>query len=189
MTEFFSLRAKARERRDREIAAVKEEYQRNLAQIAELEQRLLGRADPKRIRLSAAIERCIPRDEPFTITSILHALEAMDPSRVWRLASVGRHVRALRERGLVRRLKRATTQEAAQYVRSDGPAKVEPVPKDRTMRDYIAEVLTRPMTTAEVVMGVVAAGFKTTMRAGNLRDYVKRELRAAGFGETGGRWS
>ncbi|HEX5103335.1 MAG TPA: hypothetical protein VFV87_05970 [Pirellulaceae bacterium] len=186
--DFAALRAQARKRRDNELARVREEYQENLAKIADLEQRLLGRIDPKRMPLTAAVESVLPLGEPFTTTSVMRSLEALDATRVWRMASVMRHIRALRERGLVRRMKRASVHEPAQYIRTDGPAKVVPVPRDRSLRDWLEEIVTKPMRTAEVMQAVKESGFQTTMIAGHLRTYVKRSLREAGYREVAGKW-
>lgn len=186
MSEFSQLRTKARQRRDAEIAAARAEYRANLAQIAELEQRLLGRADPRQLKVSAAVERVIPRDEPFTATDVMHSLEALDPRRVWRLASVCRHITKLRELGLVRRVKKAKVNEPAAYVRCEGP--VEPAGRDKSLRQVIVETVSRPMRIAEVVMAVAEAGYNSTMKAEHLRTHVIRELKSAGFRLGGGKW-
>lgn len=186
--DFAALRAKARQRRDSELTRVREEYQENLAKIADIEQRLLGRVDPKRMPLSAAVEHVLPLGESFTATSVMRSLEALDATRIWRLASVVRHIRALRERGLVRRLKRANVHAPAEYMRTDGPAKVVPVPRDKTLHDWLREIVTKPMRTAEVLEAVKESGFQTTMIPAHLRTYAKRALKEAGFREVGGKW-
>jgi len=81
MNEFMALRAKARQRRDDEIAKAHQDYAESLAKIAELEQQLLGKPDPKALELSAAVERVIPRDEPFNCDNVMASLESLDPSR------------------------------------------------------------------------------------------------------------
>lgn len=88
MNEFAALRTRARQRRDKEIAHARDEYQANLAQIAELEQRLLGKADPRLMKLSAAVEHVISRDQPFTANDIMLSLEALDPMGMLLLSSV-----------------------------------------------------------------------------------------------------
>jgi hypothetical protein len=186
---FAALRTQARQRRDKEIAHARAEYQANLSQIAELEQRLLGRISPKQMKLSAAVEHVIPRDEPFTVPDLMHSLEGLDPSRVWRKTSVHRHVTQLRELGLVRRVKRAKVNEPASYVRCEGPGKPEPAIRDKTLRQVLVETVKRPMFIAEVVMAVQEAGYKTTMIPANLRTHVIRELKSAGFREVGGKWA
>lgn len=184
---FAALRTKAREQRDKALAHIRAEYQTNLLQIAELEQRLLGKIDPRRVKTSAAIERVIPRDEAFTVADVMAALESLDAGRVWPKASVHRHITKLREIGLVRRVKRAKVNEPAVYARTDGPVKVEA--EDRNLRQVILETVTRPMRIAEVVAAVLEAGHKTNMVPAHLRTHILRVLRQTGFRERGGKWA
>lgn len=186
MKEFFSLRAKARERRDREIAKAREDYEASLLRIAELEQRLLGKDDPRRVKLSAAVERVIPRELPFSVNDVMHSLEALDPSRVWKRASAARHIRQLCGLGLVRLVKRATVNDPAQYVRTNGKHETEGPYKP--LREVISEVVTRPMFIAEVVAAVTAAGYRSTMIAEHFRTHCIAQLRALGFKRDGGKW-
>lgn len=183
---FAELRAHARERRDKSIAQIRKEYEENLAQIADLEQRLSGRPLPDRLNLSAAIESVIPRAEPFSIPDILRALESLDPTRIWCRETVIRHITRLRRLKLVQRLQRHRAGEAAVYIW--GGEKVEPTLNDRTLKEVIAELITTPMRTAEVVQTVLQAGWKTTMIPGHFRTHVISRLRQAGFREKGGRW-
>ncbi len=183
---FSALRSRAREQRDKAIAHIREEYEANLRQISELEQRLLGKVDPKRVKTSAAIESVIPRDEPFTVKDILVSLETLDASRVWPMATVRRHIGALREMGLVRRVKRHKINEPAVYARTDGAVKTGA--EEKSLRQVILEVATRPMRTAEVCVAVVEAGHQSRMHPGHLRTTVIRQLRQLGFRERGGKW-
>lgn len=186
MSEFTALRMRARDRRDREISKARADYEVSLRQIAELEQRLLGKFDPTKMPLSAAVERVIPRDTPFSITDVMHALEALDPSRVWRMQTVRRQITFLRERGLLRRVAKHTVNQPASYVRCETPQQTV---ADKTLRQIVCDVVTRPMYIAEVVHAVLEAGYKTTMRRkDSFRTHVIRELRAAGFREQGGKW-
>lgn len=155
MQEFSALRAKARQRRDAEIAKAREDYEASLLRIAELEQRLLGKDDPRRIKLSAAVERVIPREREFTVNDVMQSLEALDPSRAWHRTSVARHVTKLREIGLVKRVKRATVNDPAAYVRSNGSQDAGEV-RERTLRQVIKDVVTRPMFIAEIVAAAQA---------------------------------
>src|SRR5438105_760429 len=117
MNEFTKLRERAREKRDKAIALARSEYAATLVQIATLEQDLLGKVSTRYKRISACIESVIPRDRPFNTTDIMTALEALDPGRVWRKRAVDSHIFRLRERGLVRRMRKAKGTEPAVYVR------------------------------------------------------------------------
>jgi len=184
---FAALRTQAREQRDKAIAHIRADYQTSLLQIAELEQRLLGKIDPRRVKTSAAIERVIPRDEPFTVADVMAALESLDAGRVWPKASVHRHITKLRHLGLVRRVRRHKVNEPAVYARTDGPVKVEA--EDKNLRQVILETVTRPMRTAEVVVALLEGGYKTSMIPGHFRTTVIRQLRQLGLKEKGGKWS
>src|SRR5262249_11585306 len=126
-------------------------------------------------------------DKPFTVASVLTALEALDSGRVWNVDCVRRHITELRERGLVARVERHTSTRGAVYARCDG--KPAGTINDKNLRSVLRELVTRPMRTAEIVMMVLEAGWKTTMIPEHFRTHVKSRLRAAGFREREGRWS
>jgi hypothetical protein len=118
---------------------------------------------------------------------VLLALEALDHGRVWRKASVARHITFLREKGLLRRVKRAKVNEPASYIRCEGPGDNEA--PDKTLRQVILETVTRPMRIVEVVLAVQEAGYRTTMNREHFRTHCIRELKAAGFRLDGGKWN
>ncbi len=186
--EFNALRARARAKRDKEIAAVRAEYEATLVQIATLEQDLLGKVTSRYRKISAAIESVIPSDRPFSTADIMAGLEALDPGRVWRKRAIDSHISRLRERGLVKRLKRATAREPAVYSRADLPVKVVPL-GDKTLQEVIRGVVTRPMTVTEVAVAVKESGYKSEMSNGNLRSHVRRLLVQGGFRQEGGKWT
>jgi hypothetical protein len=185
-TEFVALRARARDKRDKAIAEIRRDYEAALVQIAALEQDLLGKVSSRHKKISSAIESVIPSDRTFTTLDILTALEALDPRRVWRKRSIDYVLTALRRKGLIRRLKRATIHERASYVRAGAPA-AEPPLADMTLFQVIGQVLTRPMTTTEVVVAALEAGYQTTMEKRNLRVHVNKLL-ARGFKLESGKW-
>jgi len=185
--EFNALRARARDKRDKAIAEIRREYEAQLVQIAALEQDLLGKVSSRYKKISAAIESVIPRDAEFTTGYIMAGLEALDPRRTWRKRSIDNHISRLRERGLIKRLKRATIHEPAVYARVDAPVKAAPL-DDMTLLQVIGKVLVRPMTTTEVVVAVLEAGYQTTMAKTALRNHVTRQLGRGGFRCEGGKW-
>lgn len=187
MKEFIALRAKARERRDKVIAEARREYEYQLVQIAKLEQDLLGKVSSRHKSISAAVDSVIPRDRSFTTVDVMTGLEAMDPTRVWRKRSVDFVMTRLRERGIIKRLKRASIHEPAVYARSEAPVKPAPL-ADMTLLQVIGKVLAKPMTSTEVVVAVLEAGYETAMGRNNLRNHVVRELGRAGFKSDGGKW-
>lgn len=185
--EFNALRSRARERRDKAIAEARREYSAQLVKIAELEQDLLGKVQANHKSIASAIESVIPRDSTFTTVDLMAALEALDSRRNWRKRSLDNHLSRLRERGLIKRLKRATVHEPAVYAREEAPVKAAPL-DDLSLLQVIGKVLVRPMTVTEVAVAVLEAGWQTRMSKGNLRVHVAKSLARGGFKCDGGRW-
>lgn len=191
MKEFNELRARARDKRDRDIATIQAEYAETLVRIASIEQSLLGRGLGSHRKISARIESVIPTDRPFTTAELLASLEALDPRRIWRKHSVSNHICYLRRKGLVRRLKRAQGANPAVYVRVG--VQVGPVPfEGLTLPQVIAEVLgDRRMRQAELVVAMLDAGYSSAMSAKDFRSAVGAALRKdpQRFTFAGGKWS
>jgi hypothetical protein len=59
---------------------------------------------------------------------------------------------------------------------------------DLTLLQVIGKVLTRRMTTTEIVVAVLEAGYQTTMGKTNLRNHVTQLLRRGGFKQDAGKW-
>jgi len=144
MKEFIALRAKAREKRDRLINEARRDYEETLTRIAALEQDLLGKDVSSHRKISVCIERVIPTDREFTTVDVVSALEALDPGRVWRKRSIDSHISRMRERGLLRRVRKARNGsnacEPAVYVRRG--VEVGPRPfQDMTLQAVIKSML------------------------------------------------
>ncbi len=181
MHEFKALRSKAREKRDRAIERAREEYAATLVRIASLEQDLLGKHHSTRQKISACIESVIPTDRTFTTVDIMSALEALDDRRVWRKRSVDNHLSRLRERGLVRRLRKSRNTEPALYVRVGVDVEQRPF-EDMTLPEVVESVLVDgPKSPTEIVVAMLEAGYETTMAGMSLRNAVGRALRAGAF--------
>ena len=184
MNEFNLLRQRAREKRDKLIGEARAEYEATLVQIAKLEQDLCGKVSSRHRSISSCIESVIPSDRPFTTADIMAGLDALDPWRVWRKRSVDNNLSRLRERGLVKRPRKATLRERAVYARADLGDEGE----SRPLRDYLADVVVKPMTVTEIAVAVREAGFRTTMTGRALRGYVTQELREGEFRREGEKW-
>ena len=191
MEAFTELRRRARERRDKAIAQARDEYAATLRRIAALEQDLLGHDPSTHKTIAACIDSVIPTDRVFTTQDIMAALEALAPRRTWRKRSLDSHLSRLRERGIIRRVKKSQNQQPAVYVRVG--VEVTPLPfEDMTLSDVIVEVLSsrQPMRQTELVMAMLEAGYQTTMSPKRLRDAVGVVLRKGGgrFREVDGEW-
>lgn len=190
MKEFIELRRKAREKRDKAIAQVRADYAEMLTKIATLEQDLTGKEMSSHRKISECIERVIPTDREFTTTDIMTALEALDSGRIWRMNSIINHLSRLRQRGLVRRVRKAHKTEPAVYARLG--VQTEPRPfQDMTLPQVIKATLAAgPMNTTEITVAIREVGYDTTMTPQALRNAVGVELRKdAEFVKTDGKWA
>jgi hypothetical protein len=191
MKEFTELRRKAREKRDKAIAQARSDYAETLTKIATLEQDLTGKEMSSHRKISECIERVIPTDREFTTTDIMTALEALDPGRVWRMASIVNHLSRLRQRGLVRRVRKAHGTEQAVYARLG--VKSDPRPfQDMTLLQVIKATLAAgPLRQTEIVVSMLEAGYDTTMTPQALRNAVGAELQKdkAAFVKVDGKWA
>jgi hypothetical protein len=122
MEAFTELRKLARQRRDKAIAVATREYNDTLQRIAAVEQDLLGKQRSDHKTVAGTILQAIPLDRPFTTEDVMAGLRAMDPLADWRMASVTNQIGRLRQRGLVRRLRRPCGKHKALYVRVCEPA-------------------------------------------------------------------
>jgi len=173
MEAFNQLRKQAREKRDKAIGVARDEYSATLARIAALEQDLLGREPSTHKTISSCIDSVLPDDRCFTTLDIMAALEALDPRRDWRKRSLDCHISRLRDRGLVRRVKKSQNHQPAIYVRVG--VDVEPLPfEDMTLPEVVADVLSsrQPMRQTDLVVAMLEAGYQSTMSAKNLRNAV-----------------
>lgn len=190
MDAFNELRKQAREKRDKAVSEARDAYDATLTRIASLEQDILGRDLSSHKSIAACIDSVIPTDRPFTTQDILASLEALDPRRNWRKRSVDSHIYRLRERRIVRRLKKAHGEQLAVYVRVG--VHIDPLPfEDMTLPEVAAKVLAErgPMRQTELVMAMLEAGYKTTMTPKNLRNAVGVVLRKdSRFCERAGTW-
>lgn len=174
---FKQLRAQARERRDKALNRARDEYAATLVRIAELEQDLLGRDPSTHKSIASCIDTVIPTDGTFTTVDVMAALEALDPRRNWRKRSVDNHISRLRNRGIVRRVKKSQNHRPAIYARIG--VEVAPLPfEDMTLPDVVAVVLKDrgPLTQTELVVAMIEAGYQSTMAPKTLRNAVGRAL-------------
>ncbi len=152
---------------------------------------MLGREPSNHKTIAACIDSVIPTDRAFTTVDIMAALESLDPRRNWRKRSLDSHISRLRDRGIVRRVKKSQNRQPAVYVRVG--VEVEPMPfEDMTLPEVVAEVLSRhqPMRQTDLVVAMLEAGYQTTMSPKNLRNAVGVALRKdrERFRDTDGEW-
>jgi hypothetical protein len=191
MEAFNALRKQARDKRDKAINLAREDYSATLVRIAALEQDLLGREASTHQTIAGCINQTIPTDREFTTVDIMSALEALDPRRDWRKRSLDSHIQRLRERGIVRRIRKARGLEPAIYVRVGVPTTPRPF-EDKTLAEVMAELLKmRPMNKTELTVALLEGGYQTTMTRQAFRAAVGVVLRGnrERFVERGGKWA
>lgn len=190
MQAFNDIRTRAREKRDKAIAAARDEYAATLRRIADLEQDLLGREPSTHKTAAACIDSVLPTDRVFTTVDVMAALETLDPKRDWRMRTINSHISRLRHRGIVRRVKKSQNTQPAIYVRVG--VDVEPLPfEDMTLPEVVTAVLSKhqPIRQTDLVVAMLEAGYQTTMSPKRLRDAVGVVLRnGEGFEQTNGEW-
>jgi DNA-binding transcriptional ArsR family regulator len=182
---FHALRKIARERRDKDIAAIQAHYEAVLVQLSAIEQDLFGRVPINRRSIASCIESVIPSDRTFTTHDVMTELIALDPGRTWRKRSLESHLTRLRERGLIKRLRKGTGKTLSLYARADCGDEQESKP----IKVAVAEVLTQPMRLAEIVVAVLETGHRTTQTRNEFRNTVRRVLREGGYRQDGERWA
>jgi hypothetical protein len=188
--EFIALRARAREKRDRAIAQARADYAETLTRIAALEQDLLGRVLSSHRSIAACIDSVIPQDREFTTADVMAGLEALDPGRVWLKRSVDSHLSRLRERGIVRRVRRARPPDPAIYVRMGAETPPRPF-EDQTLVEVMeAKLRERPMNPTELAVAILEGGYETQMTPKRFRTAVLVQLRAGKdhFRKEGDKW-
>lgn len=138
--------------------------------------------------MAVAIDSLIPRETTFTYLDIKTGPEALDPGRIWKERTIHAHLSKLREKGMIRRLKRATQSSFTIYVRAEVLVKLNPL-DDMTLAEVVAQVLTKPMTTAEVMVAAIEFGYRSTMPPRRLQKYVGVVLRRGEFRRDGEKWT
>jgi hypothetical protein len=190
MEAFSALRRKALERRDSQIARIRDEYADSLRRIAELEQDLLGRDKPDHRSVASCVNNVLPTDRPFNIMDVMHALQASDPGRVWLHRTVSGHITRLREHGIIRRLTRAKQHQQAQYVRVG--VEVEPTPfEDMSLDEVMRSILGQgePMRITDVAVAALERGYRTSMTPKRIRGAIGVQLRKGPYEQlAGGKW-
>lgn len=190
MEAFIEIRKRAREKRDKAIDQARHEYAETLTRISALEQDLLGRDPSSHKTISSCINRVLPTDRTFTTVDVMCALEGLDPGKVWRKRSVDSHLSRLRERGVVRRVRKSKGTEPAIYARVG--VKLEPLPfQGMTLVEVVAEVLgDQSMSQTELVVAMLEAGYDSVQTPAALRNHVGVVLRGdrKRFRRASGKW-
>lgn len=191
MDAFKELRRQAREKRDKAVNKARTEYDSALVRIASLEQDILGQDTSSHTTIASCINSVIPTDRTFTNQEIMASLEAMDDTRQWRKRSVDNHIIRLREKGIVRRVKRSQGDNPAIYARSDFDTDGGPL-EDMTLIEVLEKVMAgrEPMRIMELMMATLEAGYQSVMNRASLRTHIRISMnkKPDRFICVGGKW-
>lgn len=190
MNQFSTLRALARQNRDKVIERAQADYEQRLIVINKLERELTGGVTYRYQKLTACVEHAIPTDREFTIVDVMTALLALDDSRRWSRGGIHKHLATLRQKGLIRRLKKGRRGESAVFVRTGVAVKARPF-EDMSLSEVLAQVLgNRHMNATELTVAVLEAGYESNQNRRKLRMTIGNKLRleAERFKKQGDKW-
>lgn len=170
MNEFSRLRREARAIRDDSITAAREQYDRTLDAIGDLQasqnrrQRRAGRG---------VIEQAIPHGREFTQQDVLDSLKVRFPAKNFAKWQVTRVVYHMRRKGLLKRVSKPARKGCSGvYVRIGAG-------RQPRLVDAVASILAdRPLTLIEICVLLLESGWRTKGTRKNLRAKVFRVMRA-----------
>ena len=179
MTTFNELRKLARDKRDRAIKFIKDDYSSTLEQINALEKKLIrrkpslkGRAKPA-VPLRVEILDCAPRDSTFTVNDILERLELDESESVRVRTTFDRMIK----RGDIKRVKRGRKNIPALFaVSTYGPPtnQLNDLSQIEAAEVVLREI-GRPLSVAQLAVEMLERGFEPV---GGRQNFIK-SLRSA----------
>jgi hypothetical protein len=190
MNALNELRQLARDRRDRAIDFATDQYNATLARIAGIEQDLLGTRPPDHQHMSDVVRSIIPEDQEFTSVDVMAGLKALDPARDWAVRCVTNQLVKMRLDGFIRRLKRASRNSPAVYIRTDKPITLPPF-EDKSALEAAEQVLAGgEMNATELTVALFEGGFRSAMAKRAFRAELIKSLKSQPkrFGLVRGKW-
>ena len=161
---FNELRSLAAQTRDRKIAEIRAEYSKTISDIAEMEQRLIGKpvakrpksvADEKLIDLIASL---IPNDRAVTVDDVQGMITAVDPTRSPNIQTVRATLHRLVKEGTIKKLSNPQHGAKVKYALPDYAAGAI-----RPMADWAEQILRErgePMKSVEIMVAMTEAGYE-----------------------------
>ncbi len=161
---FEELRALAAEARDKKLAEIRAEYGQTIADIAEMEQRMIGqpvavrpksKADASLVDLIAAV---MPGDRYVTVDDVAGLLRAADPERQFNMPTIRATMHRLVVEGTIKKLTNPQHDKKVQYCLPDFDG--EPI---RSLADWAEEVLRvsgKPMKSVEIMVAMTESGYE-----------------------------
>lgn len=190
MDQFDELRKQAQARRDRTMAAARDEYSENIASIDRLA-RLFGGTKTSAYRpLTKVMAECLPHDRAFTIGDVFELLEAREPDRIFPAGSVRTCLCNLAKQGIIKRVGRneGSILWAVKGFESGNPFGAQ------TMRQVVGALLRElgPLTLEEIVVHLQSRGYRRDVDPRTVHENIRASLNKRGKGlvrDSTGRWA
>lgn len=161
---FEDLRKLAGDARDRKLTEIRAEYSQVIADIAAMEQRLIGKpvahrpkskADMALIELIADV---MPSERYVTVDDVAGLLRAADPERQFNLPTIRATMHRLVVEGTIKKLSNPQHDKKVQYCLPgfDG----EPI---RSLADWAEQILRetgKPMRAVEIMVAMTESGYE-----------------------------
>ena len=194
MTTFNELRKLARDKRDRAIKFIKDDYSSTLEQINALEKKLIrrkpslkGRAKPA-VPLRVEILDCAPRDSTFTVNDILERLELDESESVRVRTTFDRMIK----RGDIKRVKRGRKNIPALFaVSTYGPPtnQLNDLSQIEAAEVVLREI-GRPLSVAQLAVEMIERGFEPVAgKQGFVKSLRSAMRKSSSFVQADDKWS
>jgi hypothetical protein len=160
---FDDLRTLAAESRDRKLAEIRAEYSQAIADIAEMEQRLIGKPiairpkDKREEKLVDIVAAVIPHDRIVTVDDIQGLITANDPERRPNIQTVRATLHRLVKEGTIKKVNHPQADRKVGYCLPDFDAEAV-----RPLIEWAEEVLResgQPMTPVEIMVRMTERGY------------------------------
>lgn len=179
---FSELRRLAEETRNNKLADVRAEYSKTIADIAEMEQRLIGKpvavrpkskTDEKLVDLVASV---IPDDRAVTCDDIQGLLRAVDPERKPNIQTIRATLHRLVKEKTLKKI--SNPQHGAKVKYCLPGFEADPI---RPLADWAEEILReagKPMKAVEIAVAMTEAGYEMQCPPGDLVGHLEKVLHA-----------
>ena len=189
---FQQLRDLAAEARNKKLKEVRAEYSEAIADIAKMEQKLIGKpvavrpkskTDTNLVDLVASV---IPSDRAVTADDVCGLLRAVDPERQFNLPTIRTTLHRLcREKTL----KKTSNPQHGQKVVYCLPG--FDLPEVRPLADWAEQILREreePMKAVEIMVAMTEAGYEMQCPPAEAVKHLEKALAKANFHQSSGGW-
>ncbi|QDV70767.1 hypothetical protein Poly24_44930 [Rosistilla carotiformis] len=189
---FSDLRKLAEETRNRKLDEIRAEYSETIAEIAAMEQRLIGKPvatrpkskrEEKLVDLVAAL---IPNDRIVTVDDVQGLIKSADPDRSPNIQTIRATLHRLVKEGTIKKVSHPQADKKVGYCLPDFDAG-----EHRSLADWARQVLSdtgEPLTAVDIMVRMTEAGYELPCEPRAAVEHLERALRqipmAVEHGET-----